>query len=77
MPGVMPAIAEIGESSELPYAPIQTVAYGTTNSCAPPKTAGPSIYAEPLILLIPSPIAGTTPIPTLSCPPDRTSSKCY
>jgi hypothetical protein len=40
-----------------------SVAYGVGNDPGAPITTGPSIPAEPLILVTPSPIAGKIPVP--------------
>ena len=61
--------------SELVSGPTLRVAYGNGKVVGFPKTIGPSIIAEPLTLVAPSPVAGQIPVPTFSCPPTLASSK--
>jgi hypothetical protein len=52
-----------------------SVAYGVGNDPGAPITTGPSIPADPLTLVTPSPMAGKMPVPHFICPPTTASSK--
>ncbi len=52
-----------GGESPFTKGPRLSVAYGVGNDPGDPITTGPSIPADHLILVIPSPIAGKIPVP--------------